>query len=368
MNRRKATTRYWMALATAASVAGTASHALAQNSVTLYGTVDDGLTYVSNSRGARSVRMDAGIGQPDRFGLRGREDLGGGLSAIFQLEQGFNTSTGALINSGVEWNRQAWAGLASQRLGTLTLGHQTDFMQDVAIRYSNGFWQHNLYAYHPGNLDNLANSSQIDNAIKYVTPEFHGLSAGLMYGFSGGAALGRTAGGFVKYVNGPLSLAAVYVSINKRTFDFGSRLGLTTLFGQTLTGGRLFYSDAVNNTGLGASYRIGDRWNVHALYTRSEVRAANGSGNMENYDAGTEYHISPANAVTLGYSYSTFEQTHWNQVEVGDMYSLSKRTQLQFQVTYQRAGGARAIAATYPIGPSGGNSQWLLRAGMYHSF
>lgn len=51
----------------------------AGNSLQIYGTIDDGLTYVSNQGGGRLFKMDAGIGQPDRFGLKGREDLGGGL-------------------------------------------------------------------------------------------------------------------------------------------------------------------------------------------------------------------------------------------------------------------------------------------------
>ncbi|MGR9580443.1 porin [Pandoraea sputorum] len=344
-----------------------AAHA-AGNSLQIYGTVDDGLTYVSNQGGGRLFKMDAGIGQPDRFGIKGREDLGGGLAAVFQLEQGFNTSSGALINSGVEWNRQAWVGLASDRFGTVSIGHQTDFMQDVSIRFSNGFWQHNLYAYHPGNLDNLANSSQIDNAVKWNSMSFHGLTGGLMYGFAGGNAQGRTAGAYVKYDNGALSMAATYVSINKRTFDFSSRLGISSIFGQSaLSATKLFQSDAVNNTGIGASYRISSRWNVHALYTRSEVRAPGGSGNMFNYDVGTEYRVTEANALTLGYSYSSFNHTHYNQIEAGDLYSFSKRTQLQAQVTYIGATGNNH-AASYPIGASSNHDQMLVRVGMYHSF
>lgn len=348
-----------------------AAHAQSSSSLQLYGTIDDGLTYVSNLGGARAFRTDAGIGQPDRFGFKGREDLGGGLAAVFQLEMGYSTTTGALINSGVEWNRQAFVGLADHRLGTVTIGHQTDFMQDVAIRYSNGFWQHNLYAYHPGNIDNLANSSQIDNAVKWVSANYMGVSGGAMYGFAGGGsttALGRTLGGYLKYDNGPLSMAATYVSIDKRTFDFSTRFGITSLFGQSkLTSTNLFKSDAVNNTGIGAQYRITSRWNVHALYTRSEVRASGGSGNMFNYDVGTEYYVTQANALTLGYSYSAFAHTHYNQVEVGDLYSFSKRTQLQAQVTYIAANG-NYMATSYPDGASSTHEQMLIRLGMYHSF
>ncbi|MFM0733932.1 porin [Paraburkholderia sediminicola] len=349
--------------------AGIATGANAQSSITLYGTVDNGVNYVSNVGGARKYFTSAGIGQPDRLGLRGEEYLGDGMRAIFQLENGFNTTTGSLINSGVLWNREAYVGLASSTYGVLTLGHQTDFLQDFALRYSNGFFQHNLYAYHPGNLDNLANSSQVDNSVKYITNDYRGFMAGAMYGFSGGAtSLGRTLGGFARYQNGPLSVAAMYVSINGRTFDFSSRMGFNSLFGQNgLTSTNVFRSEAVNNTAIGASYRFSQQWNVHALYTRSEVKAAGGSGNMFNYDTGVEYQNTVANALTLGYSYSAFNHVHWNQLEAGDMYSLSKATQLQAQVTYQQASG-NGVADIYTVGPASGHEQLLVRVGMYHLF
>jgi predicted porin len=106
---------------------------------------------------------------------------------------------------------------------------------------------------------------------------------------------------------------------------------------------------------------------VHALYTRSEVKAAGGSGNMFNYDTGFEYRNTVANALTLGYSYSTFNHVHWNQVEAGDMYSLSKATQLQAQVTYQQASG-NGVADIYTVGPASGREQLLARVGIYHLF
>ncbi|MGA3249145.1 MAG: porin, partial [Paraburkholderia sp.] len=112
----------------------TAAHA--QSSVTLYGLIDAGLTYVSNQKETGSTAGHSKFGMtdasinPDRFGLRGSEDLGGGLKAIFTLENGFTLTNGALGQHGLLFGRQAFAGLSSDQFGTVTLGRQYDAMVD----------------------------------------------------------------------------------------------------------------------------------------------------------------------------------------------------------------------------------------------
>jgi predicted porin len=76
-----------------------------------------------------------------RWGLKGNDDLGGETRAIFQLENGYNLSTGTLGQGGLEFGRQAWVGLANQGWGTLTIGRQYDPVVDmVAPTTSNGQW------------------------------------------------------------------------------------------------------------------------------------------------------------------------------------------------------------------------------------
>ncbi len=83
--------------------------AFSQSSITLYGIIDSGLTYASNEGGSHNIREDDGIYYGNRWGLKGTEDLGGGLSAIFQLENGFSLGTGKLGQFGAEFGRQAYA-------------------------------------------------------------------------------------------------------------------------------------------------------------------------------------------------------------------------------------------------------------------
>src|ERR1700761_4558108 len=78
-----------------------ASQAHAQNSVSLYGIVDTGFLYVHNSGGkANQISMVSGGESSGRWGLKGSEDLGGGLSTIFKLESGYDSTNGRLGQGG----------------------------------------------------------------------------------------------------------------------------------------------------------------------------------------------------------------------------------------------------------------------------
>ncbi len=103
----------------AASVAGivVSSTAVAQSSVTLYGSLDAGIAYVSNVGGHSKWMEEQGNMQPDRWGLLGTEDLGSSLRAVFKLENGFYTNTGNFAKSGTLtlFNRQAYVGSARTR-------------------------------------------------------------------------------------------------------------------------------------------------------------------------------------------------------------------------------------------------------------
>ena len=71
-------------------VFATAAHA--QSSVTLYGLIDAGLTYTNNQGGSHNFKESSGSISGSRWGLRGSEDLGDGLKAVFDLESGFNST------------------------------------------------------------------------------------------------------------------------------------------------------------------------------------------------------------------------------------------------------------------------------------
>ena len=109
-------------------VFATAAHA--QSSVTLYGLIDAGITYTNNQGGHSNWQETSGSVNGSRWGLRGSEDLGGGLKAIFTLENGFNIANGNLGQNSREFGRQAFVGLASDQFGSVTLGRQYDSAVD----------------------------------------------------------------------------------------------------------------------------------------------------------------------------------------------------------------------------------------------
>jgi general bacterial porin, GBP family len=115
----------------------------AQSSVTLYGLIDSGLTYTNNQHGQKNFQATSGDTNGSRWGLRGAEDLGGGLKAIFTLENGFSIQSGSLGQGGRMFGRQAFVGLSSESYGALTAGRQYDSVVDYPTfvdRYT--VWRH----------------------------------------------------------------------------------------------------------------------------------------------------------------------------------------------------------------------------------
>jgi GBP family porin len=114
--------------AAALAVFGAAAHA--QSSVTLYGLIDTGIVYTNNQGGHSAWQENSSMLSNELWGLKGSEDLGGGLSAIFHLESGFNLQNGRATYTGTMFGRQAYVGMQSDKYGTFTLGRQYDSVVD----------------------------------------------------------------------------------------------------------------------------------------------------------------------------------------------------------------------------------------------
>ena len=104
----------------AASLLAAASLAHANSGVTLFGVVDLGVRHVSNSKGSLTS-MTSGNNSTSRWGLRGEEDLGGGLKASFWLESTLSSDTGAMGTGNIAWDRRSTLSL-SGGFGELRLG------------------------------------------------------------------------------------------------------------------------------------------------------------------------------------------------------------------------------------------------------
>ncbi len=114
--------RFVPALVLAGVFAGTAH---AETSVTLYGIADISIRYLNHGENGNSrIGMNNGAISGSRWGLRGTEDLGGGNSAFFRLENGFNVQNGQRSDSNRLFSRQAYVGLDGGSAGAISFGRQ----------------------------------------------------------------------------------------------------------------------------------------------------------------------------------------------------------------------------------------------------
>lgn len=377
------------------SLLGAASVAHAQSSVTLYGTIDTSITYVHNASGNQSLwalgNSSAGDLSGSRWGLKGQEDLGSGLKAIFQLENGFNPSTGALGQNSREFGRQAFVGLASDQFGTVTLGRQYDPLVDMVqgITADNYFGSTFATA---GDVDNYDNSSRTSNAVKYVSPVYSGLQVEGMYAFGGVAGQtgsGQTWSAAASYNNGPFSLAAGYFVADNPSVVGAQR----TTWGGTSDGTfdgsliNLGYQTAksINIARVAGQYVAGP-FTFGLSYSNSQYKADAQSAfvSTEKYNTGQgflNYQATPAMLVGVGYSYTKSSGdtgASYNQVSVGADYNLSKRTDVYLVGAYQHASGSTlnadgtaVVAAQASVGSygyGGTSTQELVALGLRHKF
>ena len=330
-------------LIVAAAAASFATVAHAQSSVTLYGVLDAGITYQSNVGGKSLWSMGSGIDQ-SRFGLRGSEDLGGGLKAIFTLESGFNIGNGRFANgNGGMFNRQAFVGLSSQ-YGTVTLGKQYDATQDyLAPLTATGSWGGTYFA-HPLNNDRLSTNGDValNNSIKYTSANYAGLQFCGTYSFSNNTNFGnnRAYSGGLSYQFQGLKLGAAYSQANLG--DGTNTNGASTLGGQ----GR------VRTYGAAAGYAFGPA-QVGAAWTQSRIdNQAAGVPTLraDNYEVNAKYNLTPALGLGAAYTYTNAKvnngSSHWNQFGVQADYALSKRTDVYAQAVYQRGAKGNNIVGT----------------------
>src|ERR1700761_8833553 len=198
----------------ATGAVATPIYGFAQSSVTLYGAIDEGLQYTSNVKGKSNIETTSGQDSGDRWGLKGTEDLGGGLKAIFQIENGFNLNTGNLNNGGRIFGRQAYVGLQSDSLGPVTFGRQYDPLVDLlGPLTANGNWAGSLLS-HVYDNDNTDNTIRVNNAVKFASNKYAGFSFEGMYAFSnqaGGFADNRLYGMAAQYANGPMTIVGAYL-------------------------------------------------------------------------------------------------------------------------------------------------------------
>jgi len=370
-------------LIAAAALCTLSAAASAQSSVTLYGIVDTGIAYIHNSGGQHSQwKMASGNLSGSQWGLKGSEDLGGGLSAVFTLENGFDVGSGQLQQGSRMFGRQAFVGLTSAQFGSVTLGRQYDPVSDLLQPYTadaySGFFAT------PGDVDNYDSSVRFNNAVKWTSPVWGGFTVSAMYGFGGVAGSvgsGQTYSGAIGYSQGPLSLGAGYLHVDNGNAAASTRgvSSADTFFNSSVNAA---YASArsVSIARAGGQYAIGPV-TVGAAYSFSEYSpdASSTFSRPEKYHNGSvfaNWQVSPFFVAVAGYNYTKSNgdsSAKYHQVNLGIDYLLSKRTDVYATVGYTHASGqngvgaAQAVIGSYDI-DAGASSQAIGIVGMRHKF
>lgn len=227
-------------------------------------------------------------------------------------------------------------------------------------------------SFNPGNLDNLANRAQLDNAIKYESPSFGGFQFGAMNGFgevpTSHATNRRYAFG-AQYRQEKVRVVAAYSMFHNRTVDVRGTFGLGALLGQTLAPGAMFAADRFRTQGVGAAYEIG-RFTPHVTVTDVKLSNRNGDASQRNYQLGVNMDVTGNKINLLGLSFgrSTFTDREYRQVNLFASHLLSKRTQAYAALGHMQADGPGARAALFGYQPSSDDKQTLVRVGVQHQF
>ncbi|MDR5776111.1 MULTISPECIES: porin [unclassified Caballeronia] len=371
-------------LALAASAAGAPALSHAQSSVTLYGILDAGITYVNNTGGSHVVKFDDGVSYGNRIGFRGVEDLGGGLQAIFALESGFRLGTGRYAFGGAEFGRQAYVGLKNP-WGQISFGNQLDMTEEMVYLYNISAWGSG-YAIHQGDFDRM-NGDRLPNSVKFLSNNIAGFTFGGMYSF------GNNAGDFHRnsawsvgahYAANTFSVGAAYTQLNNPfgiyAFDPYAMIGARTFLGQPtvsvdpatgavtdLYSTNSFPVDKQGAFAVGGAWTLGDLM-LSGNFTYTTIKGLGVTSHMQVYEGGASYSFRPDLALYGGYQHTRFEGNHWNQGSLGLHYLLSKRTDVYVSGDYLRASGPIDAVIGYSFTPSTSNTQSDVRIGMRHSF
>jgi len=336
----------------------------AQSSVTLYGVADVNVEYVNHvgvvpqasnnfnpGPGKSVVREDSGGYSGSRWGLRGTEDLGGGLKSIFVLESGFNIDTGTLQQGGRLFGRQAFVGLDSQ-YGQVTFGRQYSSLFITLANFVPA-----RYATQYEAVSAIAGSNfREDNTVKY-TGVFGGLTAQANMSFGVGTPITQVnpavpAGGGNGEVPGQFRRDSAYgVGLSYLAGKFGVGIGYDQWNPTFGTSSGTFKKAAVM-----ASYAVNDNAKLMGGYRWAQNKNQNGTLTQRDdyYWVGAQYRFSAAFDITIEYDYQNVKNLGGNthvanpsQIALIADYAFSKRTDIYLTTAYSRnAGLAMDSAAT----------------------
>jgi predicted porin len=314
-------------IATLAAFAGNTALAQAANGVTVYGLIDAPVRWVNNANAAGDslTTVEDGIFTGSRLGFRGREDLGGGLAAVFTLESGFDPSNGQSLQGTPVgdygqttsptrfFGREAHVGLRSS-WGGITAGRQYTVAHSIAARFqplaNPNNAAHSLFSsHHIARQDNVVRldtkAAGVDFTAAYTFGEQTSSSANSTWALGAGyAAGGLYVGGYVQEMKNLTGLEtrtilgaggnykfhpmfALYGGVMQRTSEVSPQENLAWTLGANIelapqiTLSLAYYDDQQSGSAalegsrrvgwVTASYRFSRRTDVYAVINNNQV-------------------------------------------------------------------------------------------------
>ena len=341
----------------ALAVLAASGAAMAQSTVTLYGIADVWVGSTKDSGATNTQRqtvMGSGGYNGNRFGLRGSEDLGGGLKANFVLEQGFtiddgngpdSDSTAAGIQMTQAFQRAAWIGL-SGGFGEVRFGRQLTAYDTLRAATNNSFdsafattgtvWSRGVADY----------TNRVNNQIQYISPTVSGFTGAVTLGLGENKTATESATDVtafhLRYAAGPLLVGIAYQNEETR-----NTAGVNT--------------PDRSYTLVAGSYNFG----VATLTAGFNRAKQNGTGRDNEYQLGVNVPLSGASSIALGYTRASLKDAAGadagkaSGISLTGFYDLSKRTRLYAGIndtTTKNAAGATTRETS------------LVAVGLRHSF
>ncbi|HEU4375420.1 MAG TPA: porin, partial [Telluria sp.] len=307
------------------------------------------------------TRLTSGMATQSRWGFRGTEDLGGGLSALFVIEGGIHADNGTSTQGNTLFGRSTIVGLKGN-FGTVTLGLQDTplftTLNVVVDPLRNGIARSN----------NLMNPTgfRSGNSILYRSNVYSGFSGDVMYvagEVAGDSEAGRAVGGSFGYSQGPLTARIAYHNRNNDT---------------ALIKG----TDDAKNTLLGANYDFGLLKGFFGYEINKGLNSASLNNTAASFGGAKPVASTDSTDLFLGASVpmgaSTFvatyvrlnDKTAFNQdarqYALAYMYAFTKRTDVYTSYALIRNDNGAAYTEGNSEEPGTGNRQFTV--GLRHRF
>jgi predicted porin len=360
--RRKAA----LVLALAACTGG----AFAQSNVTAYGIIDAALAHMDNadSAGHSVTRMPSLTGSvPSRIGLRGSEDLGGGLAVVFTLENGFNPDTGTQGQGGRLFGRQAWVGLKG-RWGLLQIGRVPN-MSFIALAKSDVLGP-NLFSIN--SIDLYFPNARSDNAIGYLG-NFGHVSVGATYSLGRDALAtgGPAATGCAGEVPGNAHACRQYTTLlGYETDRYGINTSYDKLYGNTGAANGLSSSDKYDRRITVNGYVMVGTAKIGGGVIDRKINAATGVNESDLFYLGVSYPLTSRLVLDAQVARKNVKGSpdDTNMFVARLTYSLSKRSAVYAGVGRMDNHGSAAVALDAGGTVAPGKAQNGVMAGIRHVF